>query len=188
MFLCFRRETRARPADGSLSFLLKIRPANLGSVLRSVEKWDLRLFETGYGDGVANFSVKLSKRVMTGVSTSMSFFDRWIRNSIKILSMPSSTALSRKVLRWSRDLMRNGALLLIETYRLILSPLLGGACRFEPSCSVYAKEAFQKHDPGTALILSMKRIGRCRPGGPFGFDPVPEASCTCTRGHHEFAK
>lgn len=48
------------------------------------------------------------------------------------------------------------------------------ACRFTPSCSEYAHEALQRFGPRKALPLVAKRLVRCRPGGPFGFDPVPQ--------------
>jgi putative membrane protein insertion efficiency factor len=67
-------------------------------------------------------------------------------------------------------------LLLISFYRFVLSPFLGGACRFEPSCSVYAEEALKTHSPGAALSLIIKRVLSCRPGGRFGLDPVPQNS------------
>jgi len=48
------------------------------------------------------------------------------------------------------------------------------ACRFVPSCSQYALEAFDMHGARRGLPLVLRRLVRCRPGGPFGFDPVPE--------------
>ena len=65
----------------------------------------------------------------------------------------------------------------IRFYRAVLSPLLPSACRFTPSCSVYALEALQLHGPVTGLWLTVKRLARCHPiswlGGSSGFDPVP---------------
>ena len=86
-----------------------------------------------------------------------------------------------------KSAVRSWALLMIEFYRVVMAPFLGGACRFEPSCSVYAREAFSQYSLGTALNLTIRRLLKCRPGGPFGWDPVPESNC-CHRGHHEFAK
>ena len=47
-------------------------------------------------------------------------------------------------------------------------------CRYTPSCSHYALEAVNRHGARRGLALTARRLGRCRPGGPFGFDPVPE--------------
>jgi uncharacterized protein len=46
-------------------------------------------------------------------------------------------------------------------------------CRFTPTCSQYAVEAVSCHGARKGLVLTVRRLGRCRPGGPFGFDPVP---------------
>jgi putative membrane protein insertion efficiency factor len=64
-------------------------------------------------------------------------------------------------------------LLLIEAYRLALSPLLGGFCRFEPSCSRYAAEAVRRHGARHGAWLTVRRLLRCHPFRPGGFDPVP---------------
>lgn len=48
-------------------------------------------------------------------------------------------------------------------------------CRFFPSCSEYAHEAIEAHGPARGLGLTVRRLARCRPLGPSGFDPVPEA-------------
>lgn len=64
----------------------------------------------------------------------------------------------------------------VAAYRSIGTTHLGGACRFEPSCSSYALEAINKHHTHKALWLITKRICKCRPGGPYGYDPVPAAA------------
>jgi putative membrane protein insertion efficiency factor len=61
----------------------------------------------------------------------------------------------------------------IRLYQLILSPFLGASCRFTPTCSAYAAEAIRKWGPWKGSWLAIKRIGRCRPGGGHGYDPVP---------------
>ncbi len=63
---------------------------------------------------------------------------------------------------------------LIRLYQASISPLLGpGKCRYTPSCSEYAVEAFKKYPKTKAFWLSLKRILRCAPWGGHGYDPVP---------------
>ena len=64
-------------------------------------------------------------------------------------------------------------IVLIRLYQWVISPALGPKCRFTPTCSQYAAEALKKHGPFKGLILSIKRISKCRPGGGHGYDPVP---------------
>jgi putative membrane protein insertion efficiency factor len=64
---------------------------------------------------------------------------------------------------------------LIRGYQLTLSPFLGGACRFEPSCSAYAREAIECHGAGRGSWLALRRLSRCHPFGGAGLDPVPHA-------------
>ncbi len=62
---------------------------------------------------------------------------------------------------------------LIQIYKWFISPILPPSCRYQPTCSTYAKEALKKHGLLKGLILSMKRILNCHPWGGSGFDPVP---------------
>lgn len=62
---------------------------------------------------------------------------------------------------------------LIRTYQRLLSPLLGPRCRFYPSCSHYAIEALQLHGPVHGGALTLRRLCRCHPLNPGGYDPVP---------------
>ncbi len=62
---------------------------------------------------------------------------------------------------------------LIKVYQRIISPLLGPKCRFTPTCSNYAVEAFSKYGLFKGFWLSVKRISRCHPWGGHGYDPVP---------------
>ena len=62
---------------------------------------------------------------------------------------------------------------LIRLYQRALSPLLGPRCRYYPSCSQYALEALEQHGLLRGLGLALRRIGRCHPLHPGGFDPVP---------------
>jgi putative membrane protein insertion efficiency factor len=72
--------------------------------------------------------------------------------------------------------MRYFAALLIRLYQWTVSPLLGPACRFHPSCSQYALEALLRFGVLRGGALALKRLARCHPWNPGGFDPVPEAS------------
>lgn len=65
-------------------------------------------------------------------------------------------------------------LLAVALYRAVLSPLMGGACRFTPSCSEYAIGALRRHGGVRGFRLAAARILRCRPGRPGGDDPVPD--------------
>ena len=69
--------------------------------------------------------------------------------------------------------MRKLALAAIRVYQLAISPYLGGHCRHSPTCSVYAQEAITKHGALRGIWLTAKRLGRCRPLGSSGHDPVP---------------
>lgn len=62
---------------------------------------------------------------------------------------------------------------LIRLYRYAISPLLGSSCRFHPSCSEYAIEALQRHGALQGMWMALRRVSRCHPWHPGGFDPVP---------------
>lgn len=64
----------------------------------------------------------------------------------------------------------------IYAYRITLSPFLGGQCRFHPTCSIYALEAYRTHGPLRGSILTARRLLRCHPLGGKGYDPVPHRS------------
>ena len=63
---------------------------------------------------------------------------------------------------------------LIKVYQVTLSPLLGSNCRFQPTCSQFMLEAITQHGVIEGLSLGIKRISKCHPLGPRGYDPVPE--------------
>ena len=65
------------------------------------------------------------------------------------------------------------ALLLIKLYQIFVSPVLGPACRFVPTCSEYAYQAISTYGVFRGSLLAIKRILRCHPFNPGGFDPVP---------------
>jgi putative membrane protein insertion efficiency factor len=71
--------------------------------------------------------------------------------------------------------MKRVLLALIRGYRLLLSPFLGMNCRFYPTCSTYAIEAVEQHGAIRGTWLAVKRILKCHPWHPGGFDPVPPA-------------
>lgn len=62
----------------------------------------------------------------------------------------------------------------IRFYRYAISPLMAPHCRFYPTCSAYAEEAIRRHGAWQGGVLAAKRLLRCHPGTPGGYDPVPE--------------
>jgi putative membrane protein insertion efficiency factor len=64
-------------------------------------------------------------------------------------------------------------LFLVRVYRSVFSVLLPPACRFEPTCSTYAEEALHRHGALSGIGLIIRRILRCHPFHPGGYDPVP---------------
>lgn len=64
-------------------------------------------------------------------------------------------------------------ILLLRGYKRVLSPWLPPACRFEPTCSVYAVEAIELHGTRRGSALALRRLARCHPFCRGGFDPVP---------------
>lgn len=69
--------------------------------------------------------------------------------------------------------MKSLLLGLIAVYRYAISPLLGRNCRFMPSCSEYANEAIHRHGSVRGGWLALRRVLRCHPWNPGGYDPVP---------------
>ena len=63
----------------------------------------------------------------------------------------------------------------VRAYRLVLSPYVGHGCRYQPTCSVYALDALERHGAVKGVWLALRRIGRCHPMGGHGYDPVPGA-------------
>lgn len=64
----------------------------------------------------------------------------------------------------------------VRVYRRVLGPLFIGSCRFEPTCSHYSEEAVRRHGYVHGLWLTARRLGRCHPFNPGGYDPVPGVS------------
>ena len=70
--------------------------------------------------------------------------------------------------------MQKILIILIRGYQLLISPILGNNCRFYPSCSCYAREAIVVHGSIKGVWLTIRRLLRCHPYHPGGYDPVPE--------------
>ena len=66
-----------------------------------------------------------------------------------------------------------GLLAVLAAYKLLLSPLFKGSCRFSPSCSTYMALAVREHGALRGAWLGVRRLMRCHPFGGHGFDPVP---------------
>ena len=69
--------------------------------------------------------------------------------------------------------MKELALALIRFYKRFISPILPPSCRFEPTCSVYTYQAIERYGVVKGGWLGLKRIARCHPLNPGGYDPVP---------------
>lgn len=69
--------------------------------------------------------------------------------------------------------MQGALVLIIRGYQLWVSPLLPAACRYYPTCSAYAIQALEKHGAAKGTWLALRRIARCHPFRPGGYDPVP---------------
>jgi putative membrane protein insertion efficiency factor len=69
--------------------------------------------------------------------------------------------------------MRRILILFVRAYQAAIGPLLPPSCRYYPSCSAYAIEALEKHGALRGSWLAVRRISRCHPFRPGGFDPVP---------------
>lgn len=68
---------------------------------------------------------------------------------------------------------RTVLILLVRVYQITLSPLLPTSCRYYPSCSTYAIEALERHGAVRGGWLTLRRLVRCNPFMPGGYDPVP---------------
>lgn len=74
---------------------------------------------------------------------------------------------------WFSQLFARLLIGMIRGYQLLLSPLLGPSCRFEPSCSRYAIACLSTHGPLRGSWLAVRRVSRCHPFHPGGYDPPP---------------
>ena len=69
--------------------------------------------------------------------------------------------------------MKELLLALLRAYRYLLSPLVGGSCRYWPTCSEYSREAIEEHGAARGAYMTIARLARCHPYGSGGVDPVP---------------
>ncbi len=72
-----------------------------------------------------------------------------------------------------RNKVQQAIILVIKSYRYLLSPLIGPRCRFYPSCSRYSIDSIVEHGIFTGFIFTIRRILKCHPWHPGGYDPVP---------------
>ncbi len=77
------------------------------------------------------------------------------------------------LLRSLADVPRQGLMMVVRGYRLLLKPWLGNACRFEPTCSSYTLQALERHGALRGSLLGAGRLLRCHPWCEGGCDPVP---------------
>lgn len=82
-----------------------------------------------------------------------------------------STRRFKTLITWPGRLVRALLIAMIKLYQITLSPLLGPACRFEPSCSRYMVQALNKYGLVKGLAKGLRRFSRCHPWDPGGYDP-----------------
>lgn len=79
-----------------------------------------------------------------------------------------------EILQFIKNIPTKLAMFLITFYKRCISPLTPSSCRFYPTCSEYGLEAFKRFGFIKGFRLTAKRILKCRPKGPYGYDPVPD--------------
>jgi putative membrane protein insertion efficiency factor len=88
-----------------------------------------------------------------------------------VIALPEGPLM--KLVRIVRRLPRTVLVLLVRGYQVSISPLLPSSCRYFPSCSAYAIQALERHGALKGSWLAARRILRCHPFTPGGYDPVP---------------
>ena len=91
----------------------------------------------------------------------------------RTLARHGQGAMMRRIAVFIKRMPALVAIGIIMFYRMAISPLLPPACRFVPTCSEYGLTAFRRYGFRKGFVLTAKRILKCRPGGPHGYDPVP---------------
>ena len=81
--------------------------------------------------------------------------------------------LENPAARGIRWIFRTLFIVLVRIYQYLISPLLPNSCRYTPTCSQYAIEAFRTHGVLKALVFTIRRVASCNPWGGHGEDPVP---------------
>ena len=90
------------------------------------------------------------------------------QDAIRFLAHIAATAVGK-----GRTTVQKILIAIIRAYRYLISPWLGNHCRFHPSCSHYALESLERHGAARGLWLALRRLLRCHPWHPGGYDPVP---------------
>lgn len=88
--------------------------------------------------------------------------------------MANNHTNKNRLLRLLKSIPSKIAMMLILFYKKCISPLTPSSCRFYPTCSEYGLEAFKRFGFVNGFKLTFKRIIKCRPKGPYGYDPVPD--------------
>lgn len=110
------------------------------------------------------------KKILTSLLKKMCW--HWIQNRcLKLLKIFSKKLINMNLLS---QLVKMIFLALISLYQSMVSPVIGSNCRFYPSCSKYAYQAIDLHGPAKGFFLTAKRLLKCHPFHPGGYDPVPE--------------
>lgn len=95
----------------------------------------------------------------------------WPAGAARELRAPAQASLCARLWRVLARLPAAALIVAVRAYQLMLSPVLGGHCRFEPSCSVYFIEAVRQYGALVGTFRGVKRILRCHPWNPGGYDP-----------------